>query len=541
MALGLAVVPLGVAVGAAQQPAAAPAPASRACIVQIDSTGREALFVKVATRSGQDYQAFAGGGVFGHCSNEPTTTMQSDSLAWYPERNEAHFLRNVHFQDSTASMESDRLVYFVQQERLYAEGNVHAQNRRTRSDLRGPNLDYRRARPGVRDTVEMYATARPTIRFYSNRDSARADSAEPFVVVADRARMRGNDQMWGGGHVTIDRSDLAAKSDSASLDLAADRGVLVGGSPTVDGKGKDHYRLAGTRIQVGLTPSHDLNRVLAQGQADAVGPDWHLRADTIDAALDSGKVQRAQAWGRTHRPDALSGTYTIVADSLDLLMPRQVMREMRGYGNGRATNRPDSTVTEDDWMVGDTLHATFAPADSGAAPRARADSAARDSAARDSTARPKTELRRLTSRGKARALYHVVDEAHRDLLPAINYSRGQRIAIAMASGKVATVDVVGQVEGVYLEPAPRVDSTRADSTHADSTRADSARVRGDTLGAVRDSARAARPDTTRVTPPDTTRAPAAPRPAPADTTARPARPRTPPPVRPRATRPATRP
>jgi hypothetical protein len=506
-------VALGGAGLAAQQPARPPAQASRACVVVIDSTGGEALFPRVATPSGQDYQAFAGGGVYGHCANEPTTTMQADSLAWYPERNEAHFLGNVHFRDSTATLEADRLTYFVRLERVFAEGNVHTTNLRTRSDLRGPNLDYRRSRPGVRDTAEMYATRRPTIRFYSSRDSARvrgaspdsaqADGAEPFVIVADRARMRGNDQMWAGGRVTIDRSDLAARGDSAALDLSADRGLLLGGPPTVDGKGTDQYRLTGVRIAFGLGEAHDLRRVLASGEADATGPDWHLRADTLDLALDSSRIQRTQAWGRTRRPDAVSGTYTIVADSLDVHMPGQVMREVWAFGRGRATTRPDSTVTEDDWMTGDTLHAVFTE---------------RDSSGQDSTGRRKQELRRLTSFGSARSLYHVVDEQRRDERPGINYSRGQRIEIAMRAGKVSTVDVVGHVDGVYLEPVTRrtaADSAAAspsgavDSALATPARVDSARVapslRDTTrtpapVPTVRDSVRAPRrpvPDTTR--------------------------------------------
>ncbi len=494
--LGLALAALGAPGAAGQQPAAAPATQSRACVLFVDHTGREGLFVKVATPTGESYQIFAGGGVYGHCENEPTTTMQADSMAWYPERNEAHFLQDVHFRDSTLTLQSDRLTYFVQQERLYAEGRVYTQNLRTRSDLRGPNLDYRRAHPGVRDTAELYATARPTIRFYSARDSARGDSAEPFVIVADRSRMRGNDQMWGGGRVTIDRSDVAARADSAWLDLAADRGELIGGPPVVDGKGEDHYRLTGTRIQVGLDRDHELKRVLAQGNADATGPEWHLTADTLDAAVDSGKVQRSKAWGRDHRPDALSGTYTVVADSLDILMPRQVMREVWGFGDGRATNRPDSTVTEDDWMVGDTLHAVFADP---------------DSVVPDSAGRKKQELRNLASHGSARALYHVVNEQHRDQPPDVNYSRGERIAIAMRAGKVATVDVVGGVDGVYLEYAP----PRPDTTRADTTGADSLRLRADSLRPPADTVRRAPADTTRTAPPPT---------APADSTAGRARP-----------------
>src|SRR5256886_10168832 len=42
----------------------------------------------------------------------------------------------------------------------------------------------------------------------------RPDSGEPYVIVADRVRFKGNDRMWGAGQVTIDRSDFAARGDS---------------------------------------------------------------------------------------------------------------------------------------------------------------------------------------------------------------------------------------------------------------------------------------------------------------------------------------
>jgi hypothetical protein len=438
---------------AAQRPPVPQPQPARACTVAIDSTGREMVGNKLPT--GQ-YQVFAGGGVFGHCQNEPTTLMDSDSFAWYPDRNQLDLIGSVHFQDTTATLSADRVTYWTRQERLYAVGRVYTQNLVSHSNLRGPNLDYRRARPGVRDTVEMYATERPTIRFYSSRDTARAggDTAEPFVIVADRSRMKGNDQMWGGGNVTVDRSDLAARGDSAMLDLAADRGLLLGGhgiDPVVTGKGDQEYRLAGVRLAFSLSEQHDLRRVLASGQADARGPDWHLRADTMDFALDSGKIQRTLAWGRTRRPDAVSSTYTIVADSLDILMPAQVIRDVWAFRGARATTRPDSTVVEDDWMTGDTLHAVFVPPDT-----ARADSGATR----------KQRLERLLSFGRARALYHVTDDAKPAERPGVNYNRGSRIAIRMRDGKVHTVDVVGQVDGVYLEPVasrPAADTTIAPS------------------------------------------------------------------------------
>jgi hypothetical protein len=458
----------------AQRPSRPPVPPPqpvRACTVAIDSTGREMVGNKLPT--GQ-YQVFAGGGVFGHCQNEPTTLMDSDSFAWYPDRNQLDLIGSVHFQDTTATLSADRVTYWTRQERLYAEGRVYTQNLRSRSNLRGPNLDYRRARPGVRDTVEMYATARPTIRFYSSRDTARTggDTAEPFVIVAERSRMKGNDQMWGGGNVTVDRSDLAARGDSAMLDLAADRGLLLGGhgiDPVVTGKGDTEYRLAGVRLAFSLSETHDLRQVLASGEADARGPDWHLRADTMDIALDSGKIQRTLAWGRSRRPDAVSSTYTIVADSLDILMPAQVIRDVWAFRGARATTRPDSTVVEEDWMTGDTLHAVFLPPDA-----ARTDSTVpRDSgAAPDSGATRKQRLERLQSFGRARALYHVTDDAKPTERPGVNYNRGSRIAIRMRDGKVHTVDVVGLVDGVYLEPfTPRSAADSAGAPAGDTTAA----------------------------------------------------------------------
>ena len=480
--------------GQAQGPA-------RSCRVVIDSTGREMMMYRIPGRS--DYQVFAGGGVFGHCQDDPSTTMEADSVAWYPERSEAVFLRSVRFRDSTQALDADRLTYFPRQERLLAEGHVRTRNLRSGSSMEGPNLEYLRARPTVRDTAVMYATRRPTVRFYSGRraapadtlrgDSALADSAEPFVIVADRARMRGNEQMWGGGQVTVDRSDLSAHADSAMLDLGADRGLLLGGPPTVEGKGDDTYRLTGTRIAFALGPDDELRRVVSSGEADATGTDWHLTADTLDLALDSSRVERALAWGRTRRPYATSESYRILADSLDIVMPAQVMREVWAFGNGRATTRPDSTVDEDDWMTGDTLHAVFEP---------------RDSAAGDSTARGRQELSRLTALGAARSLYHVVDEQHRDERPGVNYSRGRRIEIAMRAGKVATVDVVGQVDGVYLEPIRR--RAAADTTAAGP--ADSTRV-GPPPGAARPPGGV--PDTSGTRPPaDTARVPARPAPTP---------------------------
>jgi hypothetical protein len=145
---------------------------------------------------------------------------------------------------------------------------------------------------------------------------------------------------------------------------------------------------------------------------------------------------------------------------------------------------------DEDWITGDTLRADF--------------KVVHDTAA----TKPKSELEHLTSFGSARALYHVAaaDTAAVQGRKGVNYSRGRRIDIATANSKVQTVDVVGQVDGVYLEPIPPA---------------------RDTSRRGRDSSGAQLPDTTRAPAPDTSAHPGSPRPAPAPDTTAPA------PVRPR--------
>src|SRR5713226_8440442 len=96
----------------------------------------------------------------------------------------------VHIRDTVMTLDATTASYFLGQERLEAHKNVVAVNRATGSVLRGPNLMYYRAVKGVRDTVEMYASGRPTIDYHT-----AGDSAEPYIIVADRVRFEGNDRM----------------------------------------------------------------------------------------------------------------------------------------------------------------------------------------------------------------------------------------------------------------------------------------------------------------------------------------------------------
>jgi hypothetical protein len=450
-------VPLAAAIAlpcATGVPAAAQQPRPRVCLVHIDTAGTTNIF---QPRPGAE-QVYAGSGVRGRCLNDPTR-MNADSLTWAADRGELQLIGRVHFEDSLAILDADRVTYWVRQERLYAEGSVYTRNRASGSELRGPNLDYYRAVPPLRDTLELRGSGRPTIHVRPVREGAASDTSEPFVVVADRVWMRGTQRMWGHGRVTIDRSDLAARGDTAILDLADSVGFLSG-APVVTGRDTAQrdsaatYRLTGNRIRFDLTGTQDIRRVLSSGTAEARGPDWLLQGDTIDLALDSSRIERAQAWGRTRRALATADLSTITADSLDIRMPGQVMEQVWAWGTARAASRPDSAQPEDDWLTGDTLRARFRPVT-------------------DSLGRRRSEIERVAAFGAARALYHVENDRDPAGPRGVNYSRGHRIEIALEARRVRQVDIVGQVDGVYLEPAPE-DSLAADSAAA-----------GDTTGAVR--------------------------------------------------------
>ena len=160
--------------------------AGRPCQVTIDTVGHYGRQVEV--RPGET-NLFAGGGVRAHCQGTGST-LSADSVAWFAGVGRFDMLGGVQIRDTAITLDATTASYFLRQERLEAHRNVVAVSRATGSVLRGPNLTYYRAVRGVRDTVEMYATSRPTIDY-----RASPDSGEPYVIVGDRVRQKGNDRV----------------------------------------------------------------------------------------------------------------------------------------------------------------------------------------------------------------------------------------------------------------------------------------------------------------------------------------------------------
>ena len=420
--------------------------AGRPCRVAIDSMGH---YHEMTDARGEK-TLHGGGGVLAHCDGT-NSTISADSFAHYSGIGRLDLIGRVQIRDTSLSLDARFVSYYLRDERLEAHNNVVAVNRRTGSVLRGPNLNYWRAAQGIRDTTEMYATQRPTVEY---RPAVASDSVqEPYIIVADRIRLKGDDRMWGGGKVTVDRSDFQSRSDSLRLDQTSGFGVLTG-NPSVEGRGRTggaaaakSYTLVGTRIELGLE-QRDVRQVKALGHGRATGADWVLTADTIDLRIADRMLQQTFAWGDSLRPHAISTLYTIDADSLAIDSPAEVLTESRAFGKALSTARRDSATVaaNTDWIAGDSLTARFQQEQDSVNPAVQ-----------------HSRLSQILARGAARALTHHFDTADTTSAgPAINYSRGNQIEVAMLRDRIEHVIVAGKADGVHLEPrrAVAADSLR---------------------------------------------------------------------------------
>ncbi len=396
------------------------------CQVNLDRVG--GVGQRVEPIPGQ-IRYYASGGVSWSCIARPGTrdagrvvwSVRSDSVANFVSLGRMEFVDRVEFQDSTARLTADRATYFERVDSLEARGHVNLVNLVTGTVLTGPQLTYLREVEGVRDTAELRASLRPTIEY-----RAQNDTAEPYLIVADRVRLRGN-STWAAGKVTIDRSDFASRGDSAWLDLDGGHGLLVGNAQA-SGKDSLSYVLQGDRLAFGLVDDK-LEWVEAQGNARATSAEWNIVGDTVLFSVQDDMIQGGSAWGEVTRPRATSESYSIVADSLAVDTPGQQLTEVRGFGNALASTAADTLEADPDWMAGDTVIAHFETGESGG-----------------------RTLTELVAAGNARAFYKIVDQADSTAVAAINYSRGLKIIAQFKNETVDRVDVVGMADGVYLEP-----------------------------------------------------------------------------------------
>ncbi len=492
--------------------------------------------------------------------------ITADSAVVYETSNYSELFRSVVFQEGETELTSWRATYLTQERRLRAWGGAVLNQGGEGQVLRGDTMVLERAGPGRPQDRLTVTGRRPQATLYPSRQSEALDSAgapphdppaqppveggpppseegerTPYEIEARRIFVEGSGEsryFRATGAVTIRRDSLNARADSVEYDgragalfLSQDAWVQIG-----------ETELTARTIRLAV-PQDEIREALARDEAVLEGEDLRLLAPILrlffgegalerlvavgDPALDSLPEEEllrrpphpaAQALGLGRfplRPHAVAQDYILVADSVEAKAPGDVLEELwaigdaRGESTGRdSLNTPDTPpLLRRDWMEGDTIIATFAPApDSltssgegespdplpGAEQETRVEPPELDPLPREGgsevqgdTARASYRLERLVARGRARSLYRM--EASDSTLVAegrlaAHYVVGDEITVYLTEGEIDRMEVLGQTRGWHLEPtaqAPREGGSGGGEARPDTTGAppDTALVR----------------------------------------------------------------
>ncbi len=421
------------------------------CSLTFSGTGRTRMNSMQVV--GGRYHTFISQGFRAVCDGQDVT-LEADSAESYEETNVFILIGNVRYREPRARLTSRRLTYYLSDERLLAEGDVVV-TLPSGTITKGPVVEYFRAVPAIRKESRMWAPQRSLTKLVQkDTSSAKSGAANDTVnVEADRTSAQNDSLVFLGGRVKITRTDLLSNSDSARLDAGTGFAQLIG-SAVVRGQGERPFMLE-SQIMDLYSKNKVLERVVAKGTARATSDDLDVASDTILMDVDSSRIDRARAWGRS-RVLVLSKGRRMTADSLDAIMPKQKVREVRLLRVAYAESDVDSTrmkSKERDWIRGDTIIATF------------------DTVATKDTA-GKAKVKTILALGKARSYYQVQSSTGDKERPAINYVRGTQITVQFDTAGVKTVDVDERAVGLYLEPATDTVAAKAAKAAADKAASD---------------------------------------------------------------------
>ena len=380
---------------------------------------------------------FVGGGVVAKCRGQDVT-LYADSAELYDTIKLYYLFGNVHYREPRVNIDADKVTYFLSEERILAEQNVRA-TMPSGSTMVGSQAEYLRPVAPIRQFARLNANQRPTFTLVQKDSTGK--QLDPAKLLADRVSVVDDSVYYAGGNVDITRPDLHATSDSAYMNETRQYGRLLK-RPQIEGRGDKQERqftLRGKAIDL-FSKNRLLERVLSVDSAQAVSGDLDLRSDSIDLRITDNKLSRAQSWGPSGA-FAVSPDHTIIADSLDVLMPNQHVREVHAINDAYAETVPDSTKLkskERDWLRGDTIVASFDTV-----------------VTADTSSKP--QIRELLAIGNASSFYQIPSNKGVTEPPNLNYVRGRAITVSFTQQEVQSVVVEDQAAGIFLEPT--TDST----------------------------------------------------------------------------------
>jgi lipopolysaccharide export system protein LptA len=434
----------------------APAPvsaqeAAKPCelIITGIARGRDTTRIRAVTTASGGRDTYIGGGVDATCAGTGNRLL-ADSAEHFTERGVLILYDNVRYSEPRMSMVADRMFYHTFDERVVAEGNVSGKSAGG-TRFSGPQFEYFRPAEGLRDLPYWIATGRPFVRM--SPTEARPSDAPPPTTVEDSTDLTAdwvysiNDSLlYASGQVVIERTDMRATSDSATIDNGIEFARLLR-DPHVVGKSERPFALDGIVIDV-WSKDRALQRVVAAGEAQAVSDSMTLTSDTVDLRFAEQKIEQIFVFGTRAIADA--DAQRIEADSMDIRSPGQRLEELRAVGRAKAWSLVDTTrvVTDErDWISGDTIRAQFETfTDSAGAERSR--------------------MREVIATGTARSFYQLPPSNGERGAPNISYNRGRQITVRFEAGDMSTVTVSEAASGIYLEAVtlPPADTARVDTT-----------------------------------------------------------------------------
>jgi lipopolysaccharide export system protein LptA len=369
----------------------------------------------------------------------------------------------------------------------------------------------------------------------------------PYEIDADTIFLEGSQYFKARGSVRITRDSLNASADSVEYD-ELEGALSLGGAARLL---TSDYDLSGRSIVMEMVQD-DVRGVVAREEAVLEGEDLRLLAPIITLALLDGEVQELVAVrdpvadslaaladslaemsdapeatpslpvlppsanpvleeleleAFPMRPYALAQDFLLQSDSMEVLVPEDVLEEVWAIGNARgeslggdslnAVDTPESFRR--DWLEGDTIIASFGtgeavpmdPADSLAMvldtlsllePPARdpedPDPPLPDTTTVEETADQEYRLERLVARGNAKSFYRLAPSSDTTTAsdttaapdtavasdttasgaetgPSFHYVIGDEITILLSQGEVEKMEVSGRTRGIHLEPVIR--------------------------------------------------------------------------------------
>jgi lipopolysaccharide export system protein LptA len=399
--------------------------------------------------------------------------LASDSAEYYEVNGMMLLVNNVSYDEpGRVHLTANRLTYYTANEQLVAEGNV-VLTMPSGTTMTGPQAEYLREAPGIRDRARLTAIGRPILRVVTSpTDSQRphgadAASKDTATIIANTILDEGDSLVYASGQVQIIRPDVTATSDSATFDQGTELAHLVNNAQIKGTRGRP-FTLSGSLVDL-YSKQRELTRVVSRGKARVLSDDLDLKSDTVDLRVRESRVERAYAWGPS-RAVATSPDRDVVADSIEAIMPAQRIRELHAVRRAVARSVPDTTkITskERDFLAGDTIVARFDTL----------------TAAQDTTKNP--PVKQIVAEGNASSLYQIASSEGRTTKPAINYVKGRRITVDFDSSTVQTVTVTDSATGVYLEPGDSTSDSTAARRRANTPRAGAAGARGGATPAIR--------------------------------------------------------